>query len=102
MSDLEHIGPGVDEMLGRLGIPALPDLADVVERWSEVAGEPWASRSRPVGLEGTVLLVEVADGTTATLLRYQTGPLLERLADRVGGPLVSGVRIRVARPKNGL
>ena len=46
--------------------------------------------------------MEVADGTTASLLRYQVNDLLERLEQGLGARLVDSVRLRVRSPKKGL
>lgn len=77
------------------------DVTRLVEAWEELAGEPWGSRSRPVGLNEGELLVEVDDGSIATLLKYQQKALLERLERRFGTPVATSVRIRVSRGKNG-
>ena len=60
-----------------------------------MAGEPWAERAAPVGLNRGELVVEVADGTTASLLKYQVNGLLERLEEGLGARLVETVRLRV-------
>jgi predicted nucleic acid-binding Zn ribbon protein len=99
MSGLNHIGEGLESVLQRLGVPRAVELDKLVAEWPQLAGEPWASRSRPAGFEGGELLVEVPDGAVATLLGYQTAALLGRLAGRLGPGLVDRVRIRVIRPK---
>ena len=102
MSDLERVGDSLDEVLRRLGIPARGDAIRLIDEWQRLAGEPWASRGTPVGVTDGELLVEVPDGATATLLQYQAGALVSRLADALGTPLVQRVRVRVAPPKKGL
>lgn len=99
MADLERIGDDLDDLLRRLGIPRPTDAARLFEAWDEAAGEPWASRSEPVGMDDGELVVEAVDGASATLLRYQTGALVERLNDGLGAPLVRSVRVRVRSPK---
>ncbi len=84
-------------LLQRLGVARPLEVADLLGRWEEVAGEPWAERSRPVTLADGELVVEVADGATASLLRYQTRDLVSRLDERVGRGLVTTVRVRVQR-----
>ena len=101
MSDLQRIGDDLDAVLRRLGLPAVGAAERLVDDWPEVAGEPWASRARPVGLHRGELVVEVADGTTASLLRYQVGDLLERLEEGLGARLVDTVRIRVRKLQKG-
>ena len=83
--------------LEKLGV-ARPDAAARISgEWNEVAGEPWASQGRPVGLRDGELLVDVVDASTLSLLRYRTGELLERLDQEVGEGTVEVVRLRVAR-----
>jgi len=101
VSDLERIGDGLEAVLRRLGLPAVDVLQRLVSDWAELAGEPWASRARPAGLQRGELVVEVADGTSASLLRYQTEELLRRLEEGLGARLVDTVRIRLAGPKKG-
>jgi len=101
MSDLERIGDNLDAVLRRLGLPAADALQRLVDDWADLAGEPWASRSRPAGLHRGELVVEVADGTSASLLRYQCGQLLERLEEGLGARLVDTVRLRLGGFKKG-
>jgi len=101
MSDLQRIGDDLAAVLRRLGLPAVDAMQRLVDDWAELAGEPWASRSRPAGLQRGELIVEVADGTSASLLRYQAGDLLRRLEEGLGARLVDTVRIRVGSSKKG-
>ena len=102
MSDLERVGDGLDALLKRLGIPSPDDAARLFDEWAQLAGEPWASRAHPVGMQQGELIVEVDDGGVATLLRYQAGALVERLGHALGSPLVQRVTVRVSRRKKGL
>lgn len=100
MSDLQRIGDGLDDLLRRLGLPAADALQRLVEDWPALAGEPWASRSRPAGLHHGELVVEVADGTSASLLRYEIDRLIEHLAEALGARLVDSVRLRLQTRQN--
>ncbi|MCB2223395.1 MAG: DUF721 domain-containing protein [Actinobacteria bacterium] len=102
MSRLEPVGGFLDRVLRGLGLPDPVDLERIVGEWADLAGEPWGSRSRPGGLKGGELLVEVPDGSIATLLSYQRSALVERLEQRLGARVVTSVRIRVARSRKGL
>ncbi|MBM3695125.1 MAG: DUF721 domain-containing protein [Actinobacteria bacterium] len=99
MSDLQQIGEGLEAVLRRLGLPA-PGSADrLVDDWAQLAGEPWAGHAVPVRLHRGELLLEVADGAAASLLRYQVGALLERLEEALGARLADRVRLRVRNEK---
>jgi len=100
--DLERVGGFLEQVLRRMGMPDPIDLNRLVEEWEDLAGEPWGTRSQPAGLEGGELVVEVDDGSIATLLTYQQRALVERLERRLGAPLVTSIKIRVARRKKGL
>ena len=101
MSDLQRIGDGLEAMLRRLGLPAPGALDRVIDEWATLAGGTWAERSTPVGFSRGELVVEVADGATASLLRYQVGGLLDRLEQGLGARLVETVRLTGERPAKG-
>jgi len=102
MSDLQPIGEGLEEILRRLGLPSPGALERLVTDWPGVAGEPWAGRTTPVGWQSGELVLEVADGATASLLRYQVPALVERLESALGARLVEAVRLRVRSSKKAL
>jgi len=102
MSDLQRIGDGLEAVLHRLGLPAPGALDRLVDDWGALAGGAWAERATPVGFNRGELVVEVADGTTASLLRYQVSGLLDRLEEGLGARLVETVRLRVRSSKKGL
>ncbi len=97
MSDPTPIRDLLQGVLARLGVARPLEVAELLARWEEVAGEPWAARAAPVSLSGGELVVEAADGSTASLLRYQTAQLIARLDEEVGRGLVTSVRVRVRR-----
>jgi len=101
VSDLQRIGEDLDAVLRRLGLPAADAVQRLMGDWATLAGEPWASRARPVGLHRGELVLEVADGTTASLLKYQCEALLKRLEQGLGARLVDAVRIRLTAAKKG-
>jgi hypothetical protein len=102
VSDLQRIGDDLEAVLRRLGLPAPGALDRLLNDWPQLAGGVWAERAAPVGLREGELVVEVADGTTASLLKYQVNDLLERLEQGLGARLVDTVRLRVRSPKKGL
>ena len=76
MDGPQPISDVLAEVMRRLGVSHPVDVAQLVADWDETAGEPWAGRSRPASLEGGELVVEVFDGASASLLRYQVGGLV--------------------------
>ena len=84
----------LDRVLADIGLARPVDVAFLVENWEEIAGKPWAGRSRPVRLRDGELTVEAFDATAASLLRYQAPGLVERLAAALGHGLVDSVVVR--------
>ena len=102
MSDLERIGDDLAGLLQRLGLPRPDAAARLADSWEELAGEPWASHSRPAGLRAGVLRVAASDPAAAALLRYRAADLVERLADALGRGTVTSVEVTVGRRKKGV
>ncbi len=100
--DLEPIGKDVEALLERLGMPSAVDLGRLADDWMQVAGEPFAGAARPIGFSNGELIVEVADGTAASLLKYRVGPLLDRLKEVFGDGAIERVQIRVGKGKKTL
>ncbi len=98
--DPSPIGDLIGPLLQGFGIARPRDAATLIERWAEVAGDPWAERGRPVHLRDGELVVEVANGGTAWLLKYQTADLIGRIDTEFGKGLVTSVRIRPARGRS--
>ena len=94
---LEPMQDAIGAILERLGVSEPTTVSTVMDDWCEIVGPPWDAKAVPVGLRNRELLVEVVDGATASLLRYQVGDLLRRLDESVGAGTVETVRIRVAR-----
>ncbi len=70
--------------------------AELIDRWVDIVPPDWALGT-PVGVRDEVLLVEVQDGATASVLRYQMGPLTRAISDEFGSGLVRSVRVRTSR-----
>ena len=100
--ELEPIAKDLDALLESLGMPTSLDLAELVEDWDQVAGEPFAGVAEPVGLKDGELVLQVPVGAAASLLKYRVGPLLDRLRSHFGEGAIDRVRIRVGNRKKGL
>jgi len=68
--------------------------ADMIGRWESFVPPDWCSGT-PVGIRNRILLVEVSDGTTASLLRYQMVSLIGAITKEYGEDLVRSVRIKI-------
>jgi hypothetical protein len=97
--DLEHVGGLIDGVVAALGERAgLGPAALLWADWESVSGRAWKDAT-PARLDRGVLVVAVPNAMTATRLRYETGGLLARIADRIGPDVVSSIRVKVQRPK---
>ncbi|MGI9628266.1 MAG: DUF721 domain-containing protein [Longimicrobiales bacterium] len=94
---LDPIADMLSPFLEKLGVARPDAAARISSEWAIVAGEPWATQGRPVGLREGELVVDVVDAPTLSLLRYRTGELLKRLDQEVGEGTVEVIRLRVAR-----
>ena len=100
--DLTPIGSGLERLLRDMGMPRVFDVARLAEEWGEAAGEPFASLSRPASYRAGELVLGVADGAAASLLKFRISDLVRRLEERYGPGTVTTVRLRVHGPKMGL
>ena len=97
MKDPTRLGDLLGDVLAGLGVARPRDSVVLLEEWHEVAPPPWSERAGPLSLSDGVLEVSVADGGTASLLRYQEQALVETLTERFGAGLVTSVKLSVAR-----
>jgi hypothetical protein len=81
---IEGASVGIDVRHGQL-----------VTDWKSFAPDDWVTFGTPVGVRTRTLLVEVSDGSAATLLRYQIGDLLSVIDERFGEGIVTSVNVRI-------
>jgi predicted nucleic acid-binding Zn ribbon protein len=92
-SDLEPVGETIDGVFTRLGVANPKVMAELSRSWDEIAGSPWAGRSKPVVVRGKVLVVEASQPSVVAFLKYGVSSLLETLAGRFGEGVVTGVEV---------
>lgn len=83
-SIIEKASVGIDVRHGQL-----------VTEWEMFAPGDWVTFGKPVGVRDQALLVEVSDGSAATLLRYQTADLMTSIDERFGRGIVETVKVRI-------
>ncbi|MFQ5555020.1 MAG: DciA family protein [Acidimicrobiia bacterium] len=93
---LQPVGELLDGVLSTVGGGNVPPLLTLREQWHEIAGTRWAEVSRPVEIVGDTVIVEVGDGATASLMRYDTGAVEQRLEGVSAAPDLRRIRIKVA------
>jgi len=99
---MRTVGEVLDGVLAKVGVGGGPSILSVFEVWPRVAGEVWIEQAKPARLEQGVLVVEVADGLTASRLRFDIPGLQLRLNEALGGGVIDSVRLKTgargARP----
>jgi len=90
----------ISEILGKVIESAAVGVdvrqAEMIDRWAHFVPGDWVLGA-PVGVRDKVLLVEVLDGATASVLRYQVDPLMRAISDEFGSDLVRSVRVTISR-----
>ena len=91
----------ISDVLGRVIEEASVNIdvrqGNLIERWGEVVPGDWAEVATPIGIREDTLLVEVENGTAASLLKYQIQRLIEAISEEFGDDLVTAVKLRVSR-----
>lgn len=90
------VGDVIDTVLSRIGGGRRPPLLEIRERWNDIVGGSWQASSRPVKVTGDTVVVEVRDGATASVLRFELDHVERRLAELAPTSGVTKVRLRVA------
>lgn len=90
------VGDLVDSVLGRISMGGAAAVLRLRANWRDVVGVRAADKSAPLALDDGALLVEVADGATASLLRFETTRIAQKATDVCAEPVLA-VRFRVRR-----
>ncbi|MDQ7819122.1 MAG: DUF721 domain-containing protein [Armatimonadota bacterium] len=80
-----------------LGVERAAWEALVQQAWAEVVGGEAAAHSRPVGIRGRTLLVEVDEAGWVQELTARRSGLLAGLNRHLGGPVLEEMRVRIGR-----
>jgi len=98
-SDEGHQPTGISELLGaiieKVAVGVDVRHGELVNDWHLFAPPDWVRFATPVGVRDGVLLVEVPDGSAASLLKYQSRDLRDAIEVRFGDDLVHSVKVRV-------
>ena len=93
----EEISDVLGAVIERASVNIDVRQGDLIERWSEVAPGDWVQVAKPIGIADHTLLIEVADGTGGSLLKYQIQTLIDAISKEYGDDLVTSIRLKVAR-----
>lgn len=85
----------VDGLMARIGGGRAGAAAALTAAWEDVAGAEFASRSRPASCDSGRLVVLVADGATASKMRFMTTKIMQKVENVVGEGVVDRISFRV-------
>jgi hypothetical protein len=92
--DLTSFQTSLEEMFRRLGMSDPMTLARLTASWDDLAGAPWAGRSKPLFIQGKTLVVEAAAPSMVAFLRYGSTGLVATLAEVLGPGVIEGIEVR--------
>lgn len=93
----EEISEVLGAVIERVSVNIDVRQGDLIARWAEVAPGDWVRVATPIGIRDLTLLVEVADGTGGSLLKYQIQALIDAISTEYGDDLVTSIKLRVTR-----
>lgn len=97
--DLAPVAEFLDAVIASIGGGAATPMLELRRIWPDLAGSDWADRARPVSFDGTALVVEVADGASASMFRYETSRIARGVASALETPAPPRIAVRVARSR---
>lgn len=92
---LRPVGALLPELIQELGLAARRGDAEVLSLWPQLVGPAIAKAARPLGLRDGVLELGVVGAAWAAELKLLEGPLLAKLAARVGPGRVRALKTKV-------
>jgi predicted nucleic acid-binding Zn ribbon protein len=95
------VAAAVEHVLRHLGAPPPDALATVFGAWPRLVGPRIAEHAEPVAVRDGTLVVRAQDPAWASQLRWLERELVERLADALGGGVVTAIEVRVGDERRG-
>ena len=92
----EPIEDIVDRVMAKVSGGRAAPAALLSARWNEVVGEAFSGRTRPGSCESGRLVILVADGATASKLRFNTSQIMQKARQIAGEGKVSSIAFRVS------
>ena len=92
--DPHGVGDVVDALAARLGWTSALAQSDVLEGWTELAGEETAKHAVPEQISDGVLVVRCESTAWATQLRMMRSELLARIAERFPQAEITSIRFQ--------
>lgn len=94
--DAVRIGDLVEGLLKKLGLERRIREAKIAQDWSRIVGSQIASHSKPAGLKGKVLIVNVDSSVwLSELSQFFKGKMLEEIHRELGEKRIQDIRFRI-------
>jgi hypothetical protein len=92
--DLTSFQTSLEDMFRKLGLSDPMTLARLTGAWDDLAGVPWAGRSKPLYIQDKTLVVEAAAPSMVAFLRYGSAGLVGTLAGLFGPGVIERIEVR--------
>jgi len=92
----ESVQQIVDRFMDKVGGGRAAPTAQLAAAWVEVVGAQFAARTRPGSCDSGRLVVLVADGATASKMRFLTSQILQKASHIVGEDTITSISFRVS------
>lgn len=92
-----EVGTAIQEFLQTSGLSRVVLFGAISEMWPALVGKDVFEHCRPVRLDGEDLIVEVDQRGWVTELSFRQRAILDRLAEQLGGPVVSRLKATLPR-----
>lgn len=92
--DLTPFRTSLEEMFRRMGLSDPIVMSRLSAGWDELAGSPWAGRSRPLFIQGKTLVVEASAPSMVAFLRYGSSALVASLQEVIGADTIEQIEVR--------
>lgn len=93
-SDLTSFQTSLEEMFRKLGLSDPMAMGRLTASWDDLAGTPWAGRSKPLFIQGKTLVVEASAPSMVAFLRYGSAALVTTLSGVLGPGVIEKIEIR--------
>lgn len=92
---LAPVGELIDGVLAKIGGGTKPAVLVLQDRWHDIAGARWADSTHPVKVIENTVIVEVPDGSVASLMRFDLTSMERRMGDVAPQCGVTRITLRV-------
>ncbi|HEU4917542.1 MAG TPA: DUF721 domain-containing protein [Acidimicrobiia bacterium] len=92
--DLTSFQASLEDMFRKLGLSDPMALARLTGAWDDLAGTPWAGRSKPLFIREKTLVVEAAAPSMVAFLKYGSATLVATLSDVLGPGVIERIEVR--------